>query len=41
MASDEVAELRWVTPEEIHDLEPTFAAHLTFVDDVWPTLAEP
>lgn len=40
-ASDEVAELRWVTAVEIHELSPTFASHLTFVDEVWPTLAEP
>lgn len=34
----EVAEIRWVTAEEIHELSPTFASHLKFIDDVWPTL---
>jgi NADH pyrophosphatase NudC (nudix superfamily) len=36
--SDEVAEARWVTPEEIHDLSPTFADDVRFIDEVWPTL---
>lgn len=37
-ADDEVAEVRWVTPQEIHELSPTFADHLQFVDEVWPSL---
>ncbi len=34
----EVAEARWLTPDEIHALSPVFAADLEFVDRVLPTL---
>lgn len=37
-ASDEVAELRWVDADEIHELSPTFDSHLEFIDAIWPTL---
>ena len=37
--SAEVAEMRWVTPEQIHELTPTFPAHLEFIDEVWPTVS--
>ena len=38
-ANAEVADLRWVTRDEIGELSPTFAAHLRFIDDVWPRVA--
>lgn len=41
--SDEVAETRWVTPDEFLDLEPTFAGDREFFARILPTLdpAEP
>lgn len=35
---EEVAELRWVSAADIHDLSPTFASHLTFIDEIWPSI---
>ena len=37
-ADHEVAEVRWVIPQEIHLLSPTFVDHVKFVDEVWPSL---
>lgn len=37
-AESEIAEVRWVTPEEIRQLTPTFADDVRFIDEVWPTL---
>ena len=37
-AEDEVAEVRWVTPAEIHELSPTFADDVRFIDEIWPTV---
>ena len=37
-AEPEVAEVRWVTAGEIHDLSPTFADDLRFIDEVWPAV---
>ena len=36
-AEPEIAELRWVTAEEIHQLSPTFPDDLRFINDIWPT----
>ena len=37
-ASDEVAEVRWVTGEEFLQLEPNFAGNRDFVINVLPIL---
>jgi NADH pyrophosphatase NudC (nudix superfamily) len=37
-AEPEVVDLRWVSPEEIHALSPTFSDDVRFIDEVWPTL---
>lgn len=37
-ADEEVAAVCWVSAEEIHQLAPTFASHMHFIDEVWPTL---
>lgn len=38
IANTEVADLRWVTRDEIGQLSPIFAAHLHFIDDIWPSV---
>ena len=35
-ADEEVAEVRWVSADEIHRLSPTFVDDVRFIDEVWP-----
>jgi hypothetical protein len=37
-AEPAIAEVRWVTPQEIHQLTPTFADDVRFIDEVWQPL---